>query len=120
MHNGEMGQGRPESVNDPLRAVLRKWADIEPSPHFRQAVWQRIHAAPGTTFDVSPVGLVRSRFPAQWGWASAAAVAAAVVIGSLAGVIASVRDMRSAASEPLLHTRTIAGAYFFAATGVRR
>jgi len=116
-----MGEKAISMNDEQLRALLKKWNDIEPKANFEANVWRRIRLArteePGR---MTVLELLLKR----WLWRPALAVAAAVVVsvivGSSAGVLSARGTATIAPSElQFLGSGTLAGGYVKAGTGGR-
>ncbi len=103
--------GKGPAGDERLSALLRQWPAVEPGNGFEAAVWRRIRAAP----TAQPAGLWDrwlDWFVPHPIWAGAAAAAAALAIGLLAG-LATPGSARAGGHDThaLLHPRTLMGTY---------
>ncbi len=113
-----MGEKAISMNDEQLRALLKKWNDIEPKASFEANVWRRIRLA--RTEEPGRMTLLELLLK-RWLWRPALAVAAAVVVsvivGSSAGVLTSRGPMTAASGElQFLGSGTLAGAYLKATT----
>jgi hypothetical protein len=99
-------------------ALIREWKSPPPGASFEAAVWRRIRASPR----VQPAWIrvleaLRDSFAPQPVWVPAMVVLAAVLLGTGVGFLSSGTDRHHLVSEPLLESRTLAGAYLAMSTG---
>jgi len=101
---------------DRLNAVLGEWRGVKPPANFEAAVWGRIRAVSASeSFGGWLARILGDAILPPSAWATSMAAALAILIGVLwAG------QGRHQADEPLLHSRTLAGAYLAMATGGTR
>jgi O-succinylbenzoate synthase len=101
-----------------LRALLKRWGEIEPKPNFETNVWRQIRQVKAARPErVSLPELLRG-----WVWqpamAFAVVMAVGAVIGSSAGVLSTRRPATVAPSElQFLGSGTLAGSYVNRNTG---
>jgi hypothetical protein len=104
--------------DDQLRALLKRWREIEPTAQFEAGVWRRIRRA--------QAGQRERRTAVEWlrGWlpqpalAMTLAMVASALIGSSAGVLSVRRSATVATGElQFLGSGTLAGGYVNLVTG---
>ena len=105
----------PDGTDNELRALLRGWPGIQPEPGFEVAVWHRIRMCrqPGTAGMSTMLEALRV-LPA---WPMAVAASVLLVFGMWLGGAVPRGSRHSGNNHPLLHPRTVAGAYLSLATG---
>jgi len=104
--------------DDKLRALLRRWRDIEPKADFEANVWRRIRQAEAGQPERATVAEWLRRWLPQPVLTLAVIVAASAIIGSSAGVL-STRGRATIAPGELqfLGSGTLAGGYVKLTTG---
>lgn len=98
--------------DDKLRALLRRWRDIEPQGNFEANVWRRIHVAA----DQHPerISLIEAMGRLLWhpAWSVAAALFVAAVVGVWGGVATTSRPADTSRAElQFMAPGTLTGSY---------
>lgn len=104
-----------------LQKALQHWHGIEPRSGFESRVWRRIRAAPAAEFTAPGLwAILRGCLAAEQAWVPAMAATAGLLIG--VALALSVPQPRAApySAAPLLHSRTLAGAYLTMVSGGAR
>lgn len=104
-----------DGTDDELHALLGCWPGVQPEPGFDAAVWRRIRMCrqPGTAGISTMLEALRV-LPA---WPMAVAASVLLVFGMWLGGLVPRGPRHSEINHPLLHPRTVAGAYLSLATG---
>jgi hypothetical protein len=107
------------NMNDEqLRALLKRWKDIEPKANFEASVWRRIRDAQAEQPERVSLPQLWRRLLWQPATAVAAVVVASALIGSSAGVLSARVTAGVAPGElQFLGSGTLAGGYVKASTG---
>ena len=104
-----------------MSALLHEWRAIEPRDNFEAAVWRRVRTASlPEPVGASVSGILRDWLLPRTVWVSAVAAAAAILVGTWAGLSVPAAGIGGRAVEPLLHPQTLAGSYLTMVTGGAR
>jgi hypothetical protein len=107
----DAGRSAAGAPDERLSDLLRQWPEVEPGAGFEAAVWRRIRAVSAA----QPAGSW-TRWQAWLQthpvWAGAAAAAAALAVGLLAGLATPGHALaQGRETHALLHSRTLMGTY---------
>ncbi len=98
--------------DDKLRALLRRWRDIEPRGNFEANVWRQIRTAAAERRERVSLIEVIGRLVWQPAWSVAAAVVVAVAVGVWGGVESAPRQTDTSKAElQFLASGTLSGSY---------
>ena len=101
-----------------LHGLLRAWRGAEPTADFEAAVWRRLREADlPAARRAGLAGRQPLRFSPGRAWANALAAAAGVMVGVGLAFSAAAPQSGRHGDEPLLHARTLAGAYLALVAG---
>lgn len=95
---------QPREPDAELSALLQQWQGVSDRPDFEAAVWRRIRRVPEPA---SPAWSIWADF----GWSTAAAAFAGIVVGVWLAFAPGTPVRDTNAASPLLHRDTLAGSY---------
>ena len=98
--------------DDKLRALLRRWRDIEPRGHFEANVWRQIRMSAAERRERVSLVEAMERLLRRPAWSVSAALMVAVVVGIWGGVASAPRQTDASKAElQFLASGTLAGSY---------
>lgn len=104
-----------------LKALLQQWHDIAPRSDFESCVWRRIRTAAAAESAAPGRGVIlRAWLTVAPAWAPAMAATVGILVGGTMALTAPPTRPEPYSVAPLLHSRTLAGAYLTMVSGGAR